>query len=156
MKETVLQSIWSSAWILFLAGSLACQSALPARMSGDLERLQGDWKGRGPGGECWVTISGNSLLFEARSDFWFETTFTLPPGAEHPQLHATITGSPPGQAEVGTVVVALFKVEGDSLSLGVLEDFEEPPTGPIASEWEDTIDRYDLARIPSPDPGGEP
>lgn len=67
----------------------ACQSA-PTRTAADLTPLQGYWEGRGPGGDCSVTISGNSLLFHAREDFWFETTFILPAGTDPQQLECVL------------------------------------------------------------------
>lgn len=101
-----------------------------------------------------MTISGNSLNFHAREDFWYETTFTLPAGTDPQQLHATIIkDSSPQQADIGTVVVAIFKIEDGTLTLAVIEDYEGPPPNPvptdsdwtsIESDW--TIDRYYLKR----------
>ena len=47
-------------------------------------------------GKITITITGNSLHFHRDTNFWFETTFTLPAGTDPKQLHATIKGcSPP-------------------------------------------------------------
>jgi pimeloyl-ACP methyl ester carboxylesterase len=141
---------------LFLVGALAVLLAAfstgflstPAGMAGDLERLQGDWDGHGPGGECSVTISGNSLNFRARADFWYETTFTLPAGTDPKQLHATIVrNSLPQQSDIGKVVVALFKIEDGTLTLGVIDDFEGPLASPVATSWDKAIDRYHLKKV---------
>lgn len=94
-----------------------------------------------------MTISGNSLHFRARPDFWYETRFTIPGGANPPQLHATIVrDSSLEQADIGRVVVALFKLENGTLTLGVIDDFDEPPSSPVATDWERAFDRYHLER----------
>ena len=160
MKRTSSRPFLSGALALLLAALFtACQS-VPTRTAADaadLRRLQGHWEGSGPGGECSVTISGNSLVFYARADFWYETTFTLPAGTNPQQLHATIIkDSSPQQADIGTVVVAVFKIEYGTLTLAVIEDFKRPPPNPvitdsdwtiIESDW--TLDRYYLQRIQS-------
>lgn len=154
MTTTPSKPFLLSALAVLLAHSFtACQSE-PTRTALDLERLQGYWEGPGPGGECSVTIVGNSLRFHAREDFWFETTFTLPPGTDPQQLHATIIkDSSPEQGDVGTVVVAVFKIEDETLTLAVIEDFDGPPTSPVItdSDWsmieaDWTKDRYYLER----------
>ena len=116
-------------------------------MASEWSRLQGYWEGYGPGGDCSVTISGNSLHFRARPDFWYETTFTLPAGTDTQQLHATIIrDSSPRQADIGRVVVALLSFEDGTLTLGVINDFDEPPEGPVTADWDKAIDRYYLKR----------
>ena len=133
--------------MLLAALFTVCQS-VPTRTAADLSRLQGYWEGYGPGGECSVTISGNSLLFHARADFWFETTFVLPAGTDPQQLHATIIkDSSPQQVDVGTVVVTIFKIEDGALTLGVIEDFEGPPTNSVIGDWDRAIDRYYLKKV---------
>src|SRR5687767_9238951 len=65
--------------------------------SAALERLQGTWQGVLVGhestGKITITISSNSFHFHRDTNFWFETTITLPPGTDPQQLHATIKGS---------------------------------------------------------------
>jgi len=128
---------------------------MPVRADTDLGRLQGYWAGRGPGGDCSVTISGNSLNFHAREDFWYKTTFTLPAATGPKQIHATVIedSSPPGQKHIGTVVVALYEIEGEKLTLGVVEDFEEPPTEDIVGDWDWIMDIYYLERAQPPERG---
>ncbi len=144
----------AKVWLLFFSTLVllaACQSA-PPRQATDLDRLQGYWQGKGPGGECSVTISGNSLRFVQLPDFWYETTLRLPAGADSKQLHATIVAeSTPEQTSVGQVVVAIFRLEADSLDLGVLNSFDEPPIGPVEGDWEETADRYFLRRAEPPE-----
>src|SRR6185295_9569275 len=59
-----------------------------------LQPLQGKWEGVMVGqekdGKITITITGNSLHFHRDTNFWFETTFTLPAGTDPKQLHATI------------------------------------------------------------------
>ena len=140
--------------LLLAASILDCESVTAQTVS-DLTRLQGHWEGSGPGGECSITISGNSLYFKAREDFWYETTFTLPAGTDPQQLHATIDQDSTGrQDDVGRVVVAVFRIEGDALTLAVIDDFDGPLTEPVvtASDWAAieanwTLDRYHLKRV---------
>lgn len=115
----------------------------------DLERLQGTWEGKGPGGNAAVTISGSSLRYTQPPNdaFWYETTFTLPEAAGPKQLHATIVDNgSSGRPHIGTVVVTIFKIEDGVLTLGVVEDFEGPPTQPIVGDWEWTFDQWVLER----------
>ena len=93
-----------------------------------------------------ITITGNSFHFHRDTNFWFETTITLPAGKDPKQLHATIKGChdcPPQQGNsVGTVVVAIFKIEDGTLTLAVDDMSHEPPkTFPGASS------RYNLKKV---------
>lgn len=98
-----------------------------------------------------MTISGNSLHFRARADFWYETTFTIPEEADPQQLHATIIkDSSAQQVDIGRVVVALFEVTGTTLTLGVVDDFDEPPANPIDSDWDWVTDLYHFERALAP------
>jgi hypothetical protein len=152
VKNTTARYLLICALALLLAAWLtACQS-LPTRTTTDLSRLQGYWQGRGPGGDCSVTISGNSLRFHARADFWYETTFTLPAGTDPKQLHATIVkDSSSEQVHIGTVVVAIFKIEDGKLTLGVVEDFDGPPAEAVVGDWDWVMDIYHLERAQPPE-----
>jgi hypothetical protein len=147
MKPTIPRPIpWIAVAMLLATMLTACQS-WPPRTPTDLDLLQGYWEGHGPGGPCSVTLSDDALYFRAREDFWFETRFTLPEATGPKQLHATITDeSSPEKENVGTVVVTLFEVEGEKLTLGVVEDFEGPPTSPIVGDWDWIFDIYELER----------
>jgi hypothetical protein len=105
-----------------------------------------------------VTISGNSLSYyqPARdpegADFWYATTFTLPAGTEPKQLHATILkNSSPEPADIGRVVVVLYEIEDETLTLGVIDDFEGPSVEPVIADWDQAIDRYHLERSTDPE-----
>lgn len=103
-------------------------STTPRQSDSELERLQGEWKGEGPPGEIAITISGDTLLFHVRPDFWYETTFTLMADTAPSQLHATITDSAPPVKDVGVVVYAIFKIEDGTLTLAV----DEPDAAPLS------------------------
>src|SRR5690348_6192526 len=91
-----------------------CTANQPAAV--ELQLLQGAWEGVLVGDNAHqkitISITGNSLHFHRDTNFWFETTFTLPAGAEPKQLHATINGCPSSQTSIiGRVVRAFFKIE---------------------------------------------
>ena len=56
----------------------------------DLQLLQGIWEGVMVGQEkddkITITITGNSFHFHRDTNFWFETTITLPAGKDPKQL----------------------------------------------------------------------
>ena len=120
----------------------------------ELQLLQGTWEGfslnmAGPDGPIvkgtntiTVTVTGNSLHFHRDTNFWFETTITLPAGKNPQQLHATIKDSAPPTNGVGQVVFAIFKIEDGTLTLAVDDMSHEPPkTFPGASS------RYNLKKV---------
>jgi|GEM_PF-4384294 len=144
---------------------VACQETPPKEIStkevpekiatvmemSDLQRLQGEWEGEGPGGPCTITISNDTLTYRQPSSnpdnqFWYETIFTLVNSGEQVQLHATITGSNTND-HIGSVVVNTFRFESDSLFLGVLNSFEEQPVPPVSGDWETARDKYYLKRV---------
>ena len=108
----------------------------------ELHRLQGDWEGGGPPGKISLTITGNSLHFFARTDFWYETTFILPAGIEPRQLHATIKDSSPPADDIGHVVFAIFKIEDGTLTLAVDDGADAPP-----KTFAGALSRYDLKMV---------
>jgi uncharacterized protein (TIGR03067 family) len=91
-----------------------------------------------------ITITGNSLHFHRDTNFWFETSITLPAGKDPQQLHATIKGCPPPQADsIGKVVRAFFKIEDGTLTLATIgDDAEETPKGFDAAGT-----RYELRKV---------
>ena len=126
-KATNSQSLLGAVALSLAALFTACQST-PTRTATELERLQGNWGGDGAAGKCSITITGNSLHFYARTDFWYETTFTLPAGTDPQQLHATIKDcSPPTTNAIGKVVFAIFKIEDGALTLAAYDMSDEPP-----------------------------
>jgi uncharacterized protein (TIGR03067 family) len=116
-----------------------------------LQRLQGTWEGfslspEKPDGPpvkgtstITVTITGNSLHYYARTDFWFETTFTLPAGTHPQQLHATIKR---GANSIGQVVVVIFKIEDGTLTLAT-----DNGSGEALKVFEGAPNRYELRRV---------
>jgi len=148
MKKVLNKPFLVGTLVLSLAALFA--AGQPMRMDGDLEQLQGYWEGDGPGGTCSITISGNSLRYYGREDFWYETTFTLPAGTDPQQLHATIvrdSSAPDGSGrDVGTVVVAIVKVEDETLTLAVNQDTAGPVPSSFSGDSSLPVARYDLKR----------
>ena len=111
----------------------------------EMQLLQGTWEGVMVGqekdGKITITITGNSLHFHRDTNFWFETTITLPAGTNPKQLHATIKD---GASSVGQVVVAIFKIEDGTLTLATMgDDSEETPKGFEAAVG----NRYELRKV---------
>ena len=121
--------------------------ALPT--SPELQSLQGVWDGffvsDSARPKITITITGDSLHFHRDTNFWFETTFTLPAGKNPKQLHATIKKCPPSQADsMGQVVRAFFKIEEGTLTLATLGDDE------TAKGFETAGTRYELRKLGPP------
>jgi len=118
----------------------------------ELQLLQGTWEGVLVGDEAHqkitITITGNSLHFHRDTNFWFETTITLPAGTDPKQLHATIKGCPPSQGvSIGQVVRAFFKIEDGTLTLVTIgDDAEETPKSFEATE-DQGLTRYELRKV---------
>ena len=98
----------------------------------ELQLLQGTWEGAEVGykshEKITITITGNSFHFHRDTNFWFDTTITLPAGTDPKQLYATIKGCPPSQADsIGKVVGAIFKIEDGTLTLAAYDMSDEPP-----------------------------
>ena len=140
---------------LLLGLQAGCKTNPPT--AAGLHRLQGTWEGvalgqETPGGPfvksadaITITITGNSFHFHRDTNFWFETTITLPAGTNPQQLHATIKGCPPSQgASIGKVVVAIFKIEDGTLTLAARGDGSEET--PISFE-DEKVRRYELRKV---------
>jgi uncharacterized protein (TIGR03067 family) len=114
----------------------------------ELQLVQGTWEGVLVGDEAHqkvtITITGNSLHFHRDTNFWFDTTITLPAGKDPKQLHATIKGCPPSQTDsIGKVVRAFFKIEDETLTLATMgDDAEETQTS-----FETAGTRYELRKV---------
>ena|SRR5258708_976306 len=137
---------------LLLAG---CKTTPPA--AAELQRLQGTWEGVALGKETpdgpfvksatvTITITGNSFHFHRDTNFWFETTIALPAGTDPQQLHATIKDNAPSQGSnaIGKVVVAIFKIEGGTLTLAARGDGSDET--PISFE-DNNVTRYELRKV---------
>lgn len=153
MKNAPNRPFASGALAWLLAASLtACaskakppgvESAAPPPLAEELKPLQGHWEGKGAGGKCTITITGNSLNY-TNSSGSFNTTFILPAGAEPRQLHATIREcSPPSNDPIGKVVFAIFKIEDGTLLLGTYDGSDKPP-----KTFDDVLDRYAVKKVP--------
>ena len=153
---------------LTLGSQAGCTPAVPAASEpqrpqaaptdSELQRLQGTWEGvalnkKTPDGSfvksadaITITITGNSFHFYRDTNFWFETTIALPAGTDPQQLRATIKDNAPSQGSnaIGKVVVALFKIEGGTLTLAARGDgSEDTPT----SFEDERITRYELRKV---------
>ena len=131
MKKAPNGPFWLGAFALSLAAWFtACQST-PTRTAAELKRLQGYWVGVGSESNTSITITGNSLHFYARTDYWYGTTFTLPSGTDPQQLYATIKEGVDFQtdpkASTGSVVAAIFKIEDGALTFAVAPSPYKPP-----------------------------
>jgi len=130
-----------------LTANARCAANQPT--AAELQLLQGTWEGVLVGDNAHqkitITITGNSLHFHRDTNFWFETTITLPAGKDPKQLHATIKGCPPSQGvSMGQIVRAFFKIEDGTLTLATIgDDAEETPKG-----FEAAGTRYELRKVP--------
>jgi streptogramin lyase len=113
----------------------------------ELQLLQGTWEGGEGDGKITITITGNSLHFHRDTNFWFETTITLPAGKDPKQFHATIKDCPPSQASsMGKVVGAIFKIEDGTLTIVASGSLEEMPKSFEASETQG-LSRFELRKV---------
>jgi uncharacterized protein (TIGR03067 family) len=122
-----------------------------APAASELERLEGTWEqaigGDQSGSKYTVTVTGDSFHFHRDPNFWFATTITLPAGTDPRQLHATIRKTAPGQEDgVGTVVVAIYKIEDGILTLATSNSADDGP--PKSFEPDDQrVTRYVLRKV---------
>jgi len=155
MNMTLKQSFGFTALSLLLPCLLlglqaGCTTHPPTASA--LQHLQGTWEGvvvsDKSDDKYSITITSNSFHFHRDTNFWFETTITLPAGTDPQQLHATIKGCAPGQENsLGKVVVAIFKIEDGTLTLAARGDGgEETPTSFEATE-DKGLTRYELRRV---------
>ena len=125
----------------------------------ELQLLQGTWEGfslsrETPDGPIvkatnttTITITGDSFRFHRDTNFWFETTITLPAGKDPKQFHATIKDCPPSQASsMGKVVGAIFKIEDGTLTIVASGSLEEMPKSFEASETQG-LSRFELRKV---------
>jgi uncharacterized protein (TIGR03067 family) len=166
MKRTLKESSGLTALSLLLPCLLlglpaGCIVNRPADTA--LQRLQGTWEGYGlsretSGGtyvksesatKITIKISGDSLYFHERSNFWWDTTFSLPAGKDPQQLHATIKRSADGDDSTGKVVIAFYILEDGALTLGGIRDKDSTAPWPKSFDAaEDTMTgRYELRKV---------
>ena len=87
-----------------------------------------------------MTIAGDSLYFYERPDSQYDTTFTLAPGTDPPELHATILDSPRTTGSVGELVIAIYEFEDGTLNIAVVDKSDAP------ASFDDAISRYRFER----------
>ena len=138
---TALSLLMPCVLLCLLAG---CKTMQPT--AAELQPLQGTWEGVMVGqekdGKITIMITGNSLHFHRDTNFWFETTFTLPAGTDPKRLHATIKDCA-DKDSIGKVVLAIFKIEDGTLTLATLgDDAEETP-----KSFEAAGNRYELRKV---------
>jgi uncharacterized protein (TIGR03067 family) len=145
----------SSATLLIACQSTPAQAAAepgtPTPTAVGLQLLQGTWEGVMVGhekdGKITITTTGNSFHFHRDTNFWFETTIALPGGKDPKQLHATIKDCPPSQASsLGTVVVAIFKIEDGTLTLATGNGDGEAPKS-FEATGNNGPNRYRLRKV---------
>ena len=128
-----------------LTANAKCAANQP--IAAELQRLQGKWEGVMVGDKAHqkitITITGNSLHFHRDTNFWFETTITLPAGTNPKQLHATIKD---GANSVGQVVVAIFKIEDGTLTLATGNGDGEAPKS-FEATGDNGLNRYELRKV---------
>ncbi len=125
-------------------------------IAAELQSLQGTWEGSSVGDgapeRVTVRINGSSLHFHRDTNFWFETSIALPAGTDPKQLHATIKGCPPSQAEsIGKVVGAIFKIEDGALTLLSYDMSAAPP-----KNFDSAVSRYVLKKVQPREKRAEP
>jgi hypothetical protein len=144
LKESPGFTVFSLLMPCLLLGLQAgCKPNSPT--AAELKPLQGYWEGEGAGGNCSITITGNSLHYR-NSAGWYKTTFTLPVGTDPQQLHATIKDcSPPSTNAIGTVVFAIFKIEDGTLTFVTFteDDMSDKPPKTFAN----ASSRYSVKKV---------
>jgi uncharacterized protein (TIGR03067 family) len=154
MKMLLKRAVGSAALSLLLLCSLLCLQAGCATHSPTAsarQHLQGTWEGVMVGqekvGKITITITGDSLHFHRDTNFWFETTFTLPDGTDPKQLHATIKDCA-GKDSIGKEVLAIFKIEDGTLTLAAIPTPDGAPGPPINFDSPETMSsRYELRKV---------
>src|SRR5262245_29370389 len=120
-----------------------------------LQRLQGTWEGfslsrKTPDApyikpelpdQVIITIKGDSLHFHRDTNFWWETTVTLPAGPDPQHFQATIQGSADGTNSNGQVVIAFYKFEDGTLTLGGIRDKNSTAAWPKSFEAAEDLAR---------------
>ena len=135
-----------------LTANAKCAANQPTAV--ELQPLQGTWEGVLVGDNAQtkitITITGNSFHFHRDTNFWFETTITLPAGTDPKQLHATIKGCPPSQADsIGKVVGAIFKIEDGTLTLATRGGGAEETLKSFEATEDKGLTRYELRKVQS-------
>jgi uncharacterized protein (TIGR03067 family) len=128
--------------LILIADGAEASPRAPKQTAAEQKRLQGKWEGvmvgQEKGDKITITITGNSLHFHRDTNFWFETTFTLPAGTDPKQLHATIKDCA-DKDSIGKVVFAIFKIEDGTLTLAGIRTPDSAPEPPVDFDSEETM-----------------
>jgi uncharacterized protein (TIGR03067 family) len=134
--------------------AIEAKSVVNQPSNAELQLLQGTWEGAVVGDQSHqnitITITGNSFHFYRDTNFWFDTTITLPAGTNPKQLYATIKGCPPSQADsIGKVVGAIFKIEDGRLTLatGGRDSSREGTPKSFEAAGDNGLTRYELRKV---------
>lgn len=131
-----------------VAANAKCAEKQPT--AGELQILEGKWEGVQVGEvsqkKITITITGGSLHFHRDTNFWFDTTITLPALTFPQQLHATIRNSSPPTNSIGQVVRAIFKIEDGTLTLATGGDGEDGTPKSFEPTEEKGVTLYELRR----------
>ena len=131
MEKSLKAALAITTLSILLPGAFIRAQDVSTTIAAQTQRLQGSWEGILVGqeatGKCSITISGNALHFQGlNTNEWYKTTFSLPEGTDPQQLHATIRGSRSSDL-VGKVVLTIFKIEDETLTIAGLEASDEEP-----------------------------
>jgi|SRR5678815_152810 uncharacterized protein (TIGR03067 family) len=137
--------------LILIADGAEASPRAPKQTAAEQKRLQGKWEGvmvgQEKGDKITITITGNSLHFHRDTNFWFETTFTLPAGTDPKQLHATIKDCA-DKDSIGKVVFAIFKIEDGTLTLAGIRTPDSAPEPPVDFDSEETMSgRFELRKV---------
>jgi uncharacterized protein (TIGR03067 family) len=95
-----------------------------------------------------ITITGDTLHFHRDTNFWFETTITLPSRTDPKQFRATIKGCPEPQADsIGKVVGAIFKIENGTLTVATGGGDEDGTPKSFDATGNPGLTRYELRKV---------
>ncbi|MBL9136487.1 MAG: hypothetical protein JNK85_11490 [Verrucomicrobiales bacterium] len=118
--------------------------------AGEFQILEGKWEGVEVGEasqkKITITITNGSLHFFRDTNFWFDTTITLPPLTFPRQLHAKIKNSSPPTNSIGEVVRAIFKIEAGTLTLATGGDSEDGTPKSFEPTEAQGVTLYELRR----------
>ncbi len=150
----VITLVWPVAAFIANAGDrLGSNAKWTANQStnSELRLLQGTWQGAVASDESHqqitITITGDSFHFHRDTNFWFDTTIALPAGAYPKQLHATIRHSSPPEESNGKVVMAIYKVEGETLTLATGGHGADKLPKSFETAENEVLTRYELRKV---------
>ncbi len=128
MRKTFALAVMVVAGLLLSCGC----ATTPKR---DLSRWQGAWVGKeigGENGECRMNIAGDTIRFQgALPQEWYAGTLALNPKA-HPRQAMILVESCAYPKYINQTVKAIYKLEGESLTLAHNQPGDEAAPGAFA------------------------